>query len=985
MILTTSRAEYIKNQGSLWGQGLNPSWDMDPGRMTAAAFSSLHPRILSGLEALGISEPTPPQERAMGPIAEGESILLVAPTASGKTEAALLPVFDALLGSEALGGIEVVYITPLRALNRDIHKRLLFWADHLDVDVQIRHGDTSQRTRRRQASKPPRMLITTPETLQAILPTKAMRENLRGVRWVIVDEIHELAGSKRGAQLTLGLERLERVVEEPFQRIGLSATVGNPLEVAEFLGGSRSVRVIEVEVDKTYSYRLEYPEPGDDDFELADDMGTSPEAASRLRRMLDLVRARRSTLIFVQGRGQAESLGHKLGKIEPLVEVHHGSLSREQRHDVEDRFKAGELRGIVCTSTLQLGIDIGDVDLCIQYLSPRQVSTLIQRVGRAGHTLSRRSEGVLISAYGEDALESLVAALRARRGELERTEIHVKPLDVLTHQVVGLTLDDGAISLDEAYGLVRRAYPFRGLERGEFSDQLGFLAAIGLLSMEDGLLKKTGKGRKYYYENLGMINDERRYPFINVVTDRVIGTVGDEFWTLRARLGLNVILRGRVWRILQIDEERGVLHVLPSDDPLGALPGWDGELIPVPRDLAEDVGELRKRVASEMDRLGSREAAVEALSRELGADEAAVGAAADEIVAHREAGFPLPTRSRILLEAYERYLIIHATFGERVNRTLGAVLDATLSDHDLIYTWWNDPYRILVEAPRRLDRFDLEKVGELLTGMGPGDVERRLDEFMEARFPFGYKMKFIAERFGVIPRGKTLNSRSLETLYIRFKGTPIYRETLREAHMEKLDLASAKEIVAGIASGAIEVVSRVVERPSPLARHILEEYADAEELMESTISVWDQLEYMRKSIMARSVKLACMGCGEWSAALRVRELGDRPACGNCGSSLLAVLRRHQDPEAFLDAYRRFREGGRVTEDERGLLTMSRKAADMVLSYGRRAVEALTVHGVGPVTSYQVLSRMHQEERDFYADLLRAKIQYMKTRQYWDDR
>jgi ATP-dependent Lhr-like helicase len=269
--------------------------------------------------------------------------------------------------------------------------------------------------------------------------------------------------------------------------------------------------------------------------------------------------------------------------------------------------------------------------------------------------------------------------------------------------------------------------------------------------------------------------------------------------------------------------------------------------------------------------------------------------------------------------------------------------------------------------------------------MGPEDVERRLDEFMEARFPFGYKMKFIAERFGVIPRGKTLNSRSLEALYIRFKGTPIYRETLREAHMEKLDLASAKEIVAGIASGEIEVVSRVAERPSPLARHILEEYANAEELMESTISVGDQLEYMRKSIMARRVKLACMSCGEWSAALRVRELGDRPACGSCGSSLLAVLRRHQDPEAFLDAYRRFREGGRVTEDERGLLTRSRKAADMVLSYGRRAVEALTVHGVGPVTSYQVLSRMHQEERDFYADLLRAKIQYMKTRQYWDDR
>jgi ATP-dependent Lhr-like helicase len=338
-----------------------------------------------------------------------------------------------------------------------------------------------------------------------------------------------------------------------------------------------------------------------------------------------------------------------------------------------------------------------------------------------------------------------------------------------------------------------------------------------------------------------------------------------------------------------------------------------------------------------------------------------------------------------LLEAYEQYLIIHATFGERVNRTLGAVLDAILSDHDLVYTWWNDPYRILIEAPRKLDRFDLEKVRELINSMAPGDIERKLEEFMEARFPFGYKMKFIAERFGVIPRGKTLSSQSLENLYIRFKDTPIYRETLREAHQEKLDETSTKEIVSEVASGTIEVISRVVKKPSPLARHILEKYADTEELMESTISVGDQLEYMRKSIMARKVKLACMSCGEWSATFRVRELKEKPNCDDCGSNLLAVLRRHQDPEAFLATYGRFRKGERVTKDERDLLTRSRKAADMVLSYGKRGVEALMVHGVGPVTSYQVLSKMHQEDRDFYADLLRAKIQYMKTRQYWDNR
>jgi len=951
----------------------------------SAAFEALHPRIRSGLEELGMREPTPPQSKVMGPIMGGENVLLVAPTASGKTEAALLPIFDMLLGAPKVPGISVVYITPLRALNRDIHRRLMFWAEHIGIDVQVRHGDTATGIRRRQAAKPPQMLITTPETLQAILPSSEMRKHLMGVRWVVVDEVHELAASKRGAQLTVGLERLERFVPNPFQRIGLSATVGNPTSVARFLGGAHQVSVIEVGVDKSYRYAIEYPTPTDEDFDLADEIGTTPEAASRLRRVRDLVRDHGSTLVFVQGRGQAENLGHRLGRLDPLIEVHHGSLSREQRHLIEDQFKAGDLKGIVCTSTLQLGIDIGKVDLSIQFLSPRQVSTLIQRVGRAGHSLGRRSEGVLIAAYGEDALESMAAAERARRGELEETEMHVMPLDVLAHQVVGLALDAEGMAEGDAYDLLIRAFPFRGLGRADFSEFLRFLSSIGLISKKVGVLERTTKSRKYYYDNLGMINDERRYPFVNVVTDRVIGTVGDEFWTLRARVGLNVILRGRVWRILQIDEERGVLHVMPSDDPLGALPGWDGELIPVPREIAEDVGDLRERIAGEMAWLGSKEKAIEALSPKLDAEEAAVKAAADEVEAHLSLGFPLPTRRRILLESYDRYLIVHSSFGERVNRTLGCVFDAILSEHDLIYTWWNDAYRILIEAPRKLDKFDLENIEKWLFNIPEDIVEQRLLEYMDARFPFGYKMKFVAERFGVIPRGKTLNAQSIENIYLRFRDTPIYRETLREAYQEKLDLASAKQIVSSVAAGEIEVARTMTKTPSPLARHILEKYLDAEELMAPAHAVADQLEYMKKSVYARTVNLACMGCGDWSIQARVREIGDRPTCGECGSGLLAVLRRHQRPEGFLATAKRWMKGEPLGDDERQALTYGRKTADMVLSYGRQAVVALMVFGVGPVTAYQVLSRMHKDERDFYADLLKAKIQYMRTKPYWDDK
>jgi ATP-dependent Lhr-like helicase len=674
-----------------------------------------------------------------------------------------------------------------------------------------------------------------------------------------------------------------------------------------------------------------------------------------------------------------------LKSLEPSIEVHHGSLSREQRHTVEDRFKAGDLKGIVCTSTLQLGIDVGEVDLTIQYLSPRQVSALIQRVGRAGHTLGEKSEGVLITAYGEDALESLVAAEKARGKELEETILHIKALDVLAHQIVGLSLDNTETQDRDAYELVKLAYPFNTLSWGEFRKVLTFLASVGQLTIRDGIIKRKQKGRMYYYENLGMINDERRYPFIDVVTDRMIGTVGDEFWMLRARVGLTVILKGRVWKILQIDDERGVLHVVPSEDPLAAHPGWDGELIPVPAEMAQRVGAVRGQIVQEIENQGGKEKAVEVLAERFNSDVSAVKAAADEVEAQREAGYPVPTDRNILLEAYDRYLIVHSSLGEKGNRTLGAVLDTVLSDHDLIYSWWNDPYRILIEAPRKLDRFDLEKVEDLMGSLSNGDVDKSLDEFIEARFPFGYRMKFIAERFGVIPRGKLMDPEKLENLYVRFQDTPIHRETIREVHMEILDLPTAKETVREIREGVITIYHSVSREPSPLARHILEKYADVAELMESSITSEDQLEYMKKSMGSRTVHLACMNCTEWSHKTRIRELEERPTCGNCGSGLLAVLRRNQEPEQFLNILKRFKEGQVVSEEAKEELTKGRKTADMVLSYGKQAVISLNVRGIGPVTTYQILSRMIQGEKEFYSALLKAKIQYMKTRQYWDNR
>jgi ATP-dependent Lhr-like helicase len=337
------------------------------------------------------------------------------------------------------------------------------------------------------------------------------------------------------------------------------------------------------------------------------------------------------------------------------------------------------------------------------------------------------------------------------------------------------------------------------------------------------------------------------------------------------------------------------------------------------------------------------------------------------------------------MEAYDKYLIIHSTYGENVNRTLGAILDSALSKAELIYGWWNDPYRILIEAPHKLNKNDLTKIKEIFQSLREKEVEKLLTEFMEARFPFGYKMKFIAERFGVIHRGKIMSPERLENLYYRYKNSPIYKETLREAYQEKLDLLTTKKIFKEINKGKIQVTTILSKKPSILANRILENYANVEELMATEFTIEDQLDYMKKSIQSRTINLVCINCGQWQIQERIRELGENPQCKNCSSRLLAMTRKYYDPNNFLSILNRWKKGEELNKEELDILVHGRKTADMILSYGKKAVEALMVHGVGPITSYQVLSRMHRDEKKFYSDLLKAKIQYMKTRQYWDNK
>ena len=948
------------------------------------AFTLLSPPLKGLLQETGIRTPTPPQAEAIPFIMRGENVLVIAPTGSGKTEAALLPLIDKMVQDENRQGISLLYITPLRALNRDLLKRLQIWSVKLGFQVEVRHGDTPAADRRRMAGRPPDLLITTPETLQAILPGKRMRQHLRHVKAVVVDEVHELAGNRRGVQLTVGLERLKEVRPDGFQRIGLSATVGNPEEISRFLGGSEPVRTVQIPLSKDSRYKIEYPTPGEEDQELARRLYTAPEAAARLALVSDLVDAHDSTLIFVNSRVNAEMLGSKFNMMDQNIMVHHGSLPKEERVRAEEAFKARQVKGLVCTSTLELGIDIGSVDLVVQYMSPRQVNSLVQRVGRSGHSLTRTSQGVLVSVSTEDLLESIGVIELAKEGRLEPTIIHHRALDVLAHQIAGLLMDsEGSVPLGHVKQVLKRAFPYSELEEAELEKVVEFMRKMGQLRRDDETLYRTSRTRMYYYENLSMIPDERRYQVVDLTNQQLVGILGEEFMLTMAHVGLNFIVKGRVWQMKQITDD-GKVYVLPVNDPTAAIPGWDGQILPVPSELAVRVGEYRKQIDKLLDEHKTRAPVVEKFSRIWPADPYGVRSVVEEIETHRATGAPVPTNERVLIEGFDRYIMIHTHFGDVLNFTLGEVIEELFRRQGLVRMWWWDSYRILYEMTADTADLDLEdlflkqvfEVDEPVLGGACHGVLHR-------HFPWELQMKQIAERFGALSRGRLMYGGAMKELQVRFRLTPIYDETIREAQLERADFEGVKKIFKQIKERNMDVrFFRSKDKPTPLAYHLLYRHVDIPELIAPENVAADNMARLRISIEGRAIDLLCFDCANLTTEITIASLPEHPSCQNCGSALLA-------PVFWSSAYvtsvlRKKRTKQSLDENEQKALTRARRSADLVIAYGRRAVIAQSVYGIGPQTASRVLAKMHESDDEFYKDLLEAKLQFITTRPYWNN-
>ncbi len=926
----------------------------------------------------GFSSLTEPELKAIPLIFKGENVLLIAPTGTGKTEAALLPLLQRMFFERGVRGVKLLYITPLRALNRDLLDRLEWWCGKLDLTVSVRHGDTETAERRKQAVAPPDLLITTPETLQIILNGKMLRETLRNLRWVVVDEVHELADSKRGSQLSLSLEKLRWTIGRDFQIIGLSATIGSPEKVARFLvGTNRKCQIVYVPVSKRMKIEIMFPRPIKLDYMVAEEIYTYPEVASRLRQIKNLVEEHRSTLIFTNTRSMAELLTNRL-KIMDLkfpVDIHHGSLSKPVRLRAERGLKGGEYQGVICTSSLELGIDIGEIDFCIQYNSPRQVVKLVQRVGRSGHRVGEISRGVVIVQNPDDALEAMVIARRAFEDKLEEIEVPKKPFDVLMHELAGLLIVKGEWTVKEVLEIYRNSYPYRDLCEEDLRKILSYMDSLPnrfiFYDAENGFFRVfRGKSYlfKYYYENLSMIPEIKQYLVVDETDGLPVGVLDDLFIAEYGEPGAKFIMSGRPWTLLQVYNER--VYVKPEDSSLGAVPSWVGEEIPVPFEVAQEVGFIRGKVLEMVGEGYGLRRIAEKLGEMYGVDVNVMERAVMDVYNQASRGLPVPSNEEILIEKFKDLLIVHAHFGTKINRAISRFLAHSLADllGESVGVQEN-PYRIIIKTGRA----GVEEVADLLLNPDAQSFENKLRKaVINSRF-FKWRLIHVARRMGVIEREVRVTSQVSNQLLRALKGTPVYEEAFKEVLLKDLDVEGAKKQLLKAVNGELKVTCLSEEfSPSEVAVSALK-YVD--EFIEPVSA--DK----RKMLMVLSAKarllsqrrvFVCLDCREYVVEEGVFEALKVSKCPICGSKRIGMTNEAID--VVLDEIERLKERRKVKGK---VWSKLERSARLFSVYGSNAFIALSSN-LGLKEAEEFLKSFNGK-RNIFEELVKAERRILLKR------
>jgi len=831
--------------------------------------------------------PTPAQSLAWESIRAGRDTLVVAPTGSGKTLAAFLSAIDDLASDpecrvagpksaesapqldtrRSVIGPRVLYVSPLKALAVDIERNLRAPLAGIqresqrldlpvpDIRVGVRTGDTPADERRRMTTSPPDILITTPESLFLLLTSQA-RSILGDVRTVIIDEIHALAGTKRGAHLALSLERLDVLRGGPGQRIGLSATVEPHAEVARFLRPQGDVAIVAPPTEKSWDLSIVVPVP--DMTAMGEELDIDGSAAADPRRtsiwphveerVVDLVSQERSSIVFANSRGLAERLTGRLNEVAeergldlPLARAHHGSVSREQRAIIEEDLKAARLPAVVATSTLELGIDMGAVDLVVQVESPPSVASGLQRVGRAGHQVGAISRGVVFPKYRGDLLQAAVVVERMRAGAIEPLRVPANPLDVLAQQVIAMVAMD-TWDVEELYDVIRRAAPYRDLPRDAYLAVLDMLA--GRYPGDDFAELKprivwdrvTGEvtarpgAQRLAVTSGGTIPDRGLYAVYLIGTTSRVGEL-DEEMVYESRVGDVFALGATSWRIEEITPDR--VWVSPAPGQSAKLPFWHGDSVGRPIELGRAVGEfLRTARDPETTRAHLADSGLDAW-------------AMDNLVAYleeqRAATGRLPDDRTIVVERFRDELgdwrvAIHSPFGARVHAPWAlAIGQRLLAEHGIEPQVMHSDDGIVIRLPDTLDETSVS-IADLLV-IDPEDIDAIVQREVGGSSLFAGRFRECAARALLLPRrmpGKRSplwqqrqRSQHLLSVASRYPDFPIVLEAVRECVLDVYDVPALRDLLSQVRDGRVKIVDVVTDQPSPFAQSLVFGYVAA--------------------------------------------------------------------------------------------------------------------------------------------------------------
>ena len=961
------------------------------------------------------------QRLSMKDLVSGHDRVLVSPTGSGKTEAAILPLASRFM-NEGWEGLSILYITPLRALNRDIDRRLGEMLEPLGISVGLRHGDTSQKERTKQSKNPPNLLITTPETAQIMLLGSRLRRHLSGLNAVILDEVHDLASSERGAQLLVGLERIAEYCPDSFQRIGLSATVGNPNETAKWLSKDAipiigpSPRSTQVVVHR------EAPTPSDEAESVV--WASSPHSVAAHRRLAKSLSEEYPALVFVNSRNAAESVSQRLRSLNEniLLGVHHGSLAAETRKKMEDGLRNGELNAIVCTSSLELGIDIGSIKRVHQIQSPRAVDRLLQRMGRAEHVIGGTGRGELLAWETDEVAEGAVIARRAMAGELEGVEWRNNPGIVAANQFLQMSIERGVVPVDLATKIVGRCSIFKDWDREKSVSLLRVLSDRWMLNFVDNPLDSdvTSWPRKLWFElsertdgdapserpsweiehsdidkirwrnqlikglpdilkngwfspsgrlgrnrvdHISMIPDELSYRVRDAVGRGVLGSVDEAF--VLSLGGEEDGGKRKSRTFVMAGRTWQIVDADPDQEEIlvipikdsGEVPVWSGELPPVPMEVAKEVGVLRRSIAVA---IGAMEDDVRDLEDYPLSDDAR-NHLISTVTEHYDSSGVIPDDRTVTVSESDGAVIVNTCRGSRVNETLGHFLQAMGSLKDgKIGRSTIDPYRVSLQVPS-LNPSDVVK---LLLETPPSSIP----SIMWMTIPNGRAIRWrvvqVARKMGILEKGTDPRKVNLEGLMQRYRGTPVIEESLEKLFHERMDIEGTQDLLREISNGDVRVFHTP---PGRLGRSPRAE-------MDLLLPAWSDIEIRERletRLLNERAVLICLNC-HGKKRRRVERIVVVEPCSTCGGTMLACAQERME-KSLMD---------RIESTDQKISGKVQRNAELVRTHGHDAILCLMGRGIGEETATRILRGPEGDRIRLLRAIHNAELQYARTRPFW---